>query len=91
VGVQHAEPGRSVRVEVHGPGGGTWVASLDRSRWRLDGKDDHRADAVVQISSDTLWRLATRGLSPEQARQRASLSGDHTLASAVLQLLSIIR
>jgi uncharacterized protein (TIGR03083 family) len=91
LGVQHAEPGRSVRVEVHGPGGGTWVASLDRSRWRLDGKDDHRADAVVQISSDTLWRLATRGLSPEQARQRASLSGDHTLASAVLQLLSIIR
>jgi uncharacterized protein (TIGR03083 family) len=86
-----AASGSSVRVQVQGPGGGTWVATRGPSRWRLDTPNDRPTEALVQVSPDTLWRLASRDLSPEQARERATISGDETLASAALQLLSIIR
>jgi uncharacterized protein (TIGR03083 family) len=94
-----AAPGASVRVEVDGPAGGIWVATRDAARWRLDRRDDNAddsaddapADAVVRMSPDTLWRLATRGLTPEQARERSTIGGDEALARAALDLLSIIR
>jgi hypothetical protein len=89
--VQRAAVGSSVRVDVSGPAGGTWMAPRGRSRWRLGAPDGRPTDAVVQVSPDTLWRLASRGLTPEQARERVTISGDRALASAVLQLLSIIR
>jgi hypothetical protein len=89
--VQPAAVGSSVRVEVQGPGGGTWVATRGPARWRLEAPNGRRVDALVQVSPDTLWRLASRGLTPEQARERATISGDQRLASASLQLLSIIR
>jgi uncharacterized protein (TIGR03083 family) len=86
-----AEPGAAVRVEVDGPAGGTWLATRGASRWRLDATAQGHADAAVRMSPDTLWRLATRGLTPEQARDRSTVSGDEGLARAALDLLSIIR
>jgi hypothetical protein len=83
--------GSRVRVEVHGPGGGRWSAVRRHDRWRLDPLDGRAADAVVRLSPDTLWRLGSRGVTPEQARERAVVSGDEQLATAALQLLSIIR
>jgi hypothetical protein len=83
--------GASVRVDVTGPGGGSWTADYGPGRWRLDAQNTRPADAVVQVSPDTLWRLASRGLTPEQARERATVSGDLTLGAAALELLSIIR
>ncbi len=85
-----APVGSSVRIEVTGAAGGAWSAVSTAARWRLDAPVDP-ADAVVQLSPDTLWRLASRGLKPEQARERATVSGDERLAAAALQLLSIVR
>ncbi len=86
-----AAVGSRVRVEVHGPGGGRWSAVRRHDHWRLDPLDGRAADAVVRLSPDTLWRLGSRGVTPEQARERAVVSGDEQLATAALQLLSIIR
>ena len=83
--------GATVRVDVQGSGGGTWVATRAPSRWRLEAPNGETADALVRVSPDTLWRLASRGLTPDEARERATVVGDESLASAALQLLSIIR
>jgi hypothetical protein len=49
------------------------------------------ADALVRLSSDALWRVATRGIPVEAAREQAVLSGDRALGSAMLHLVAIIR
>jgi uncharacterized protein (TIGR03083 family) len=49
------------------------------------------AAAVIRLSSDCLWRVATRGITVTSARGQAELSGDQELAAAALTLVSIIR
>jgi hypothetical protein len=51
--VQRAAAGSTVRVDVQGPGGGTWVTARGPSRWRLDAPNGRPADALVQVSPDT--------------------------------------
>ena len=58
---------------------------MDRGRSAQDGA------ALVRLSADTLWRVATRGITVETARERATIAGDRDLGSAVLTLVAIIR
>lgn len=49
------------------------------------------AAARVRLSAGTLWRVATLGITVETARERATVTGDEALGSAVLSLVAIIR
>ena len=49
-----------------------------------------RCDAEVLIDEAMAWRLFTRGLSQEQAREQVTLVGDQVLASRVFEMVSII-
>ena len=42
------------------------------------------------MSADTAWRLFTKGLTPEAAAQRATLSGNQELARLLLSTVAII-
>ncbi|WP_268960231.1 hypothetical protein [Nonomuraea montanisoli] len=42
------------------------------------------------MDQDTFWRLASRGITVEQARARAALTGDPALGSAVTTLLAVV-
>jgi hypothetical protein len=60
--------------------------------WALgSGAPDGRPAARVEISSDGLWRVATRGISVDDALRQATISGDQVLGAAVLHLVSIVR
>jgi len=90
--LRHLAPGSRVQLEVTGPGGGTWTIWRRQGAWAVDrGPGAQDAAALVRLSADTLWRVATRGITVEGARERASVAGDQDLGSAVLTLVSIIR
>jgi hypothetical protein len=55
------------------------------------GRSGRPADAFVRLSSDALWRVATRGIPVEAAWEQAMLSGDRVLGSAMSVLVAIIR
>jgi len=59
-------------------------------RWRLQRGPHPRPAARVGLDADTTWRLCTRGVSPEQAAGNARIDGDEHLATAALQIVSII-
>ncbi|HEY5355010.1 MAG TPA: maleylpyruvate isomerase family mycothiol-dependent enzyme [Streptosporangiaceae bacterium] len=60
-----ADPGTCVHIQVTGPGGGTWsVQRQDATRTVDHGPPRQSAAALVQLSSDSLWRVATRGALP---------------------------
>ncbi|MDX3229994.1 maleylpyruvate isomerase family mycothiol-dependent enzyme [Streptomyces sp. ME19-01-6] len=92
-----AQDGAAVRVRVPGPAGGTWTAVREGARWALrtpatpDDRPTTQATAEVEVDADVLWRLATRGITPTDARHRATVRGDEQLARAVLTLVAIVR
>jgi uncharacterized protein (TIGR03083 family) len=83
--------GAAVAVEITGAGGGAWTVTRVGGGWWVTRGSDPRAVARVALSSDTLWRLATRGITVEHARTLATLAGEPALAAAALTLVSIIR
>jgi uncharacterized protein (TIGR03083 family) len=89
-----APVGSTLRVGVTGPGGGTWTCTRGADRWHLGGPaTDPLTDpptATLDLDTDTTWRLCTRGITPEQAADRARVGGDRRLAAAALRIVSII-
>ncbi|NGO42706.1 maleylpyruvate isomerase family mycothiol-dependent enzyme [Streptomyces ureilyticus] len=84
--------GTTVRFDVTGPAGGTWWAIRDADRWLpgAPGASGGEAAARVTMDQDTLWRLASRGILPEEARRRSVLAGDEPLTMAATMLLAVV-
>jgi uncharacterized protein (TIGR03083 family) len=84
-------PGTTVRLTVTGEAGGTWDAvRTGEQRWVLADDVSSSPQAIVRIDQDLAWRLFTRGLSPDDARERVTLEGDPALGGRVLETVSII-
>ncbi|MEV0407682.1 maleylpyruvate isomerase family mycothiol-dependent enzyme [Actinoallomurus sp. NPDC050550] len=86
----HDRPeGTTTHLEVAGPAGGRWGAVRQGGRWRMAEPTGEPA-ARVSMDQDTFWRLATRGVTVEQARERSTVSGDPELTTAVTALLAVV-
>jgi uncharacterized protein (TIGR03083 family) len=85
-----AQQGATLRVSVTGPGGGDWTCTRGPDRWRLHHQPHPQPTAHLELDTDTTWRLCTRGITPEQAADHARIDGDQHLATAALQIVSII-
>ncbi|MBX9601177.1 MAG: maleylpyruvate isomerase N-terminal domain-containing protein [Bryobacteraceae bacterium] len=86
--VPHALPGASdgsIAIRISGDAGGDWVVRRG-GRWLLYEGADDTADARVELSDDTAWRLWTR----QPVRDRVRLSGNLALASAVANSLAVM-
>jgi uncharacterized protein (TIGR03083 family) len=84
-------PGDStLTVVVDGAGGGRWSWRCAGRRWL---PVDHygTSTATVVVDADVLWRLCVRMIEPDDAERRARVRGEHELATAALQIVSIIR
>ncbi|MFB4274234.1 MULTISPECIES: maleylpyruvate isomerase family mycothiol-dependent enzyme [unclassified Nonomuraea] len=85
---EHPE-GTAVTLEVIGPAGARWSAVRRAGRWVMSPADEDPA-ALVTMDQDTFWRLATRGITVVEARERADLKGDPALAAAATTLLAVV-
>ncbi|MBF8189460.1 maleylpyruvate isomerase family mycothiol-dependent enzyme [Nonomuraea sp. K274] len=81
--------GTVVQLEVTGPAGGRWGAVRRDGRWRMAVPGAEPA-ARVSMDQDAFWRLATRGITVEQARARSEPGGDPELTAAMTTLLAIV-
>ena len=81
-----------MQITVTGPGSGDWTITRRHGTWAVGrGSPAQPAAAFVQISSGCLWRVATRGITVQDARAQATMPGDQALGSAVLNLVAFIR
>ena len=80
----------SVTLTITGESGGDWSVLRVGQEWKLyQGAPDH-PDAKVMLDQDIAWRLFTRGLAQQTAREQMSFSGDQALGLQVLEMVSII-
>jgi len=85
-----AAPGTSLSVQITGEAGGEWSLVRSDSGWELFAGRDLQAVSRVQLGQDIAWRLFTKGLGREVARQQAHIEGDTALGETVLKMVSIM-
>jgi uncharacterized protein (TIGR03083 family) len=85
-----AADGASVRLTVSGEAGGAWTTRRQHGRWVLKRSADEAADATVELDQEPAWRLFTKGISKEKARQTARIAGNRELADRVFDTVSIL-
>jgi uncharacterized protein (TIGR03083 family) len=85
-----ASLGAQVQVTITGEATMEWAATREASGWRLERGAAARPAALVEADGDTMWRLCTRGITPQTARARVRVHGDLGLADQVLEMVSII-
>ncbi|WP_280419980.1 maleylpyruvate isomerase family mycothiol-dependent enzyme [Nocardia carnea] len=82
--------GTAVRFEITGPAGGCWSVVSDGTSWDLTAVPAENPAATVRMDQDSFWRLATRGITVDQARRRSELRGDPELAESATTLLAVV-
>jgi hypothetical protein len=85
-----ASAGTALRLNIAGEAGGEWVALREEGGWVLGTAPGVRATATVELDQEIAWRLFTRGMTKEQARQAARITGDAALAERALETVSIL-
>jgi uncharacterized protein (TIGR03083 family) len=80
----------SVTLTIPGDSGGQWSALRHEAKWRLYAGAPERPDSEVTVDQETAWRLFTRGLGSDSAAGQVVVTGDASLGSAVLDMVSII-
>jgi uncharacterized protein (TIGR03083 family) len=86
-----AVAGTCLQVEITGPGGGAWSVTRQEAGWAIRPGRCAGPAAAARLSSDTLWRVATRGITAAAALERSRIDGSRELGAAALRLVSIIR
>jgi uncharacterized protein (TIGR03083 family) len=89
-----AAPGTVITLRLTGMVDDCWHLLREEAGWVLCGEVDDAPDGVptctVTLPDDVAWRLFTKGITTEQARSQAIISGDVALAEPVLQMVSIL-
>ena len=88
---QDRPPGAQLIVTVAGPAGGRWNWLREGERWCPSDASGGRTTTIAVDHADVLWRLCVRMIEPQEAQQRVRITGDHAVAAAALQIVSIIR
>jgi uncharacterized protein (TIGR03083 family) len=85
-----APEGTAVRCIVSGDAGGEWVALRWGGSWVLGSTPDTTAGATVTLDQDVAWRLFTKGIGREDAKERSHIAGDPLLADRIFDTVSIL-
>ncbi len=83
--------GTRIDVIAEGEGGGSWTVTATAGRWTLAAPPTTAPTASVLLDTESAWRLCTRAIDPATALGRARTQGEHRLAAAACEVVSIVR
>jgi uncharacterized protein (TIGR03083 family) len=85
-----APSGVVLHLHIEGEAGGDWSLVRETDRWILYIGAVEKPNACVGLDQYTAWRLFTKGLTPQEAVEAISITGDRHLGLQVLQAVAII-
>ena len=85
-----APAGTRVRVAVSSTSGGTWEIERGATGWQLQPPRPTAPAASLTLAPADAWQVFTKGLSADEARPRAQVTGDEHLATAALHLVAVM-
>ena len=84
-----APPGTAIRVHVSGDCGGDWHL-YHSDAWMLANGPVGTRVATISIPQDIAWRIFTKGIAREDARELVRVTGDAALGNHVLSMLAVV-
>jgi uncharacterized protein (TIGR03083 family) len=81
--------GTAIRISVTGDCGGDWHLYRGDA-WLLASEPAGTIAATVTIPQDIAWRIFTKGIARERAREHVRVTGDAALGDHVLNMLAIV-
>jgi uncharacterized protein (TIGR03083 family) len=85
-----AVDGTLVALNISGAAGGQWFLLREKENWNLYVDVLREPHAEVIVDEDVAWRIFTKGLSKDEAREKVTIVGDQSLGAKVLDVVSII-
>lgn len=85
-----ASEGSIIQITVSGEAGGIWQLKKETSGWVLLHTHEENPSAEASIPPSTAWKLFTKGITIEDARQQVQIRGDENLAQHCLQMLAVM-
>lgn len=79
-----------LKFTVIGEAGDVWYLLGEANTWSLFKEVSLQPRTVVIMDQETCWRLFTKGMSIDEARQRTTIEGDQKLGEKLLNTVSII-
>ena len=80
----------AIQLTVVGDAGQSWCLLRDEARWALFRGTPVAPSAVVTLDEQTAWRLFTKGIAKDKARESAHIAGDEALAATLFEAVAII-
>jgi uncharacterized protein (TIGR03083 family) len=84
-----APPGTAVRIHVSGDCGGDWHLYRGDA-WMLASEPAGTIVSTVSIPQDIAWRVFTKGIARDEAREHVRVTGEAALGEHVLDMLAIV-
>jgi uncharacterized protein (TIGR03083 family) len=85
-----APAGTLLLFEIAGECGGQWLLARDRDGWELVKESAAEPAARVTIPQEIAWRVFTKGIDRDLAREQIQIQGDPQLGNLVLDLTAIV-
>lgn len=86
----HAPEGTIVSLTVTTDIGGDWYLKRTADNWQLSKTHSGEPAAHLLIDPDTAWRLFSKGITPETAKQMVTITGDAALGETALHMVSVM-
>jgi len=84
-----AASGTVVLIEITGDCGGHWFLAKQSVKWELV-KEPADAATRITIPQEIAWRVFTKGIDRDLAKQQIKIEGDPDLGNRVLELTAVI-
>ena len=85
-----AKTGTTIEIGISSESGGNWYLVKQDQGWKTNKTSSSAPDAGIIISPDTAWKLFTKAITPEKARETATLSGNIELAEVALTMVAVM-
>ena len=86
----NAKENTSVKVNITGESGGCWSILFNNGVWRLYKDAQEKPTTEVLIDQDIAWRLFTRGINKDSAKEQLTIIGSQKLGLKLIDMVSII-
>lgn len=79
-----------IQIEVIGNAGGQWYLERLDGEWNFCEGNASEPVSNIEIDQDTLWRLFSKGMEKDEAKQKVKINGDIELGEVILNTVSLI-
>ncbi len=85
-----ASDGEAIKFSISGEGGGDWLLEYLENEWHLTEQSQTKIETEVIIDGEFAWRIFTKGISKNEAKNGVRIVGNQILGEKVLEMLAVM-